>query len=364
MRMISEVAQESNKHDNVAVAQFKESYSWLDAQMSNDAPPVTKQLAEALVVADFPLYFARTLSRRVLDRYAYQTGSWKDYSIADTLPDYTQGDRFRFGETERLERRREKEEARATSFDEHDVHIAVEDYAKQLDFSRRILINDDLGAFDNFTQRLGDSARRFEDWFVSALYDNALTQATMVALGVTYAGVGRLTTANLAIGINAFLQRVDGGGNPIAVSPKYLVIPPILSLTANQILQSEKIAELATNGINPIRNSLQVRTDPYMAFAGANIPWYLFAAPTDIYTFPVVRLSGVPGPQLYAKAPDKLPMAVGGGLGAADWRLGSFLTGDIEIEIETTIGCRIDSLGALVGITDVNGFYYSSGTAP
>jgi len=58
------------------------------------------------------------------------------------------------------------------------------------------------------------------------------------------------------------------------------VIPPVLLMTANQILQSERIAELATNGINPLRGALQVRVDPYIAYTAPNIPWYLFAAPS------------------------------------------------------------------------------------
>ena len=67
---------------------------------------------------------------------------------------------------------------------------------------------------------------------------------------------------------------------------------------------------------------------------------------------------------LYAKAPDKMPMAMGGGLSTADWRAGSFLTGDIELMVETTLGQRIDDLSGLVGVTDANGVYYSSGTTP
>ena len=369
LRMIEEVARLHNKNDNSRCAQIREAYSYIDGVLDSiprdqQPEPAVGKLQEALVVGDFPLYFARTLSRAVYDRYGYRVGQWQDYTYADQLPDYTTGERFRFTEFDRPELRREKQEADAGYLDESRLTIAVEDYAKQIDFSHRILVNDDLGAFNNIAMKMGDSARRFEDFYVSALYDNALTQAALVALGANYSGTGRLTTANLAIGWNAFASRVDARGNNLQIVAAYLVIPPILRLTANQILQSEKIAELATNSINPLRGALQVREDPYIATAAPNVPWYLFAAPADVPGVSVVRMTGRPGPALYAKAPDKIPMTTAGGLGAANWRLGSFLTGDIELMVETTIGSRNDAAATLVGVTDANGIYYSSGTTP
>jgi len=127
---------------------------------------------------------------------------------------------------------------------------------------------------------------------------------------------------------------------------------------------SERIAELATNAKNVMRGRLEVREDPYITFVLPNVPWYLFADPNDVPAVSVVRRTGVTGPELFALAPDKVPMSAAGGLGTADWRAGSFLTGDIEIMVETCIGSRNDDLAALVGVTDVQGIYWSSGTTP
>lgn len=372
MRMIMEVARENVAHSGLAEAQanlmtarLSEAYQYFDSNLSRDGEtPHTDRLAEALVVADFPLYFARTLSRAVEDRYKYMQGQWRDYTKQDEVPDYTTAVRYRFSTFDRLEKRREKQEVRSGYIVEAQTAYSVEDYAKQLDFSNRILTNDDLGAFGDLVGEMGDSGRRFEDFFVSSLYDNALTQAALIALGALYSGTGRLTTANLAIAYNAFVQRLDARGNPLNLVPTYIVGHPILRLAANQILTSEKIAELATNGVNPLRGALQWREDPYITIAPPNIPWYLVAAPATLAAIRVVRQSGKPGIRVYTKAPDKVPMNVGGGLGTPDWRTGSFLTGDIELEVETTIGSRNDSTGALVGVSDANGIYYSSGTTP
>jgi hypothetical protein len=367
-----EFALEDNKRDNDRCQQIREAYQFVDNEMGwvERRGGVDAKLAEALTVGSFPTYFARTISRLAYDRYNYRRGQWRDYTYPDQLPDYSAGTRWRWTEFDRPVLRDAKAEAYAGYMYPEYVTVGVNDYAKQVDFSRRVLINDDLGQFNSIGMRMGDSARRFEDFFVSALYHNATTigGTGLIVAGANYYGTGALTTANLMIAWNAFAQRVDVRGNPLNIQPRYLVIPPILRLTANTILESERIAELATNAKNVLRGLLEVKEDPYITFTLPNVPWWLFADPNDVPGVSVVRRTGVAGPELFALAPDKVPMSAAGALGTADWRTGSFLTGDIELMIETCIGGRTDvqtSFGALLmGITDIQGVYLSVGTTP
>jgi len=204
LAMVLEVAQndvsenkrleESRKND--LVEELEEVYEYYDDVVSGASgwEPADARLHEALVVGHFPNYFARVLSRAVYDRYESMMSDWRDYCYMDTVPDYTVAERYQFSEFDRLERRVEKEEAYAGYIYEQTVRqLQVDDYAKQIDFSRRILVNDDLGAFNNIIDKMVDSARRFLDWYVSALYDNVTSQAAMVALGANYSGTGRLT---------------------------------------------------------------------------------------------------------------------------------------------------------------------------
>ena len=368
--MIMEFALEDNKGDNDRCQQIREAYQYMDGEMGwvERRGGVDAKLAEALTVGSFPTYFARTISRLAYDRYKYREGQWRDYTYPDQTPDYSTADRWRWSEFDRPVLRDEKAEAYCGFIYPELVQIGVDDYAKQVDFSRRILINDDLGQFNSIGQRMGDSARRFEDFYVSALYHNAVTTGVggLILAGANYYGTGALTTANLMIAWNAFAQRVDGRGNPLNIQPRFLVIPPVLRLTADTILQSERIAELATNATNVMRGRLEVREDPYITFVLPNVPWWLFADPADVPGVTVSRRTGVTGPELFALAPDKVPMSAAGALGTADWRTGSFLTGDIELMVETCIGGRTDvtAAPALVGITDIQGVYLSVGTTP
>lgn len=318
------------------------------------------QFQEAMTIAHFASYFTDALSRQFYADYNYMVGAWKNYTFADTAPDFREVKRFRMSEPGTLYKRREKAEAKATYVTETEINYGVEEFARQFDVSWQTILNDDLGKIKETPARMAKAAARFEDAFVSALYDNATTQATLAALGAPWAGTGRLTAANLAIGINAMMQRTDVNGNQMNINRIHLVVPPILRIQSRVILESILMAGVATNDKNVLRDFIAgVHVDPYIATAGANVPWYLFADPSEIPTVTVVRLEGVPGPWVYKKKSD---IEMISGTAPAPFTMGSFATGDIEYAVEDVIGGWDDT--SLVGLTDFRGFYYSSGTTP
>lgn len=315
---------------------------------------------ETMTTAHFDVYFADAISRAFLKDYMYQAGNWGTYTFPDTAPDFRDVDRFRMTEPGGLFLRREKAEAKATHIADSEVHYGVEEYARQFDVSWRTIMNDDLGKIRETPMRMLNAVRRFEDAFVSALYDNAATQAALVALGAAYSGTGRLTAANLAIGLNAMRTRADAAGNPIQINKIWLVIPPILEMQAQVILGSTLMAGVATNDKNVLPQFLAgYRVDPYIATAAPNIPWYLFADPSEIQGVPVARLQNWTGPLVSQKASD---IQVISGSAPAAFLMGSFATGDIEYMVNDVIG-GWDSV-TWVGVIDPNAVYYSSGTTP
>jgi hypothetical protein len=254
--------------------------------------------------------------------------------------------------------RREKSEPKATYITPTKIEYSVNEYAEQLDISWQALMNDDLGKIREAPQQLAMAAARFEDGFVSALYDNAVTQATLAGLGAPWSGTGRLTVANLAIGVNAMRTRTDAQGNLIAIKKIYLVIPPILEPQKDQILKDLiSYGGAASNILSSYIAGVYV--DPYIATAAPNVPWYLFADPMSIPAVSVARLAGFPDPWVYMKRSD-VELLMGNAPSA--FQMGSFATGDIEYAVEDIIGGWNDA--SYGGVTDFRGIYYSSGTTP
>lgn len=317
-----------------------------------------EEFKEAMTTAHFTAYFADALSRMFYRDYQYKVGAWTQYTYADTVPDFRDVARFRMSEPETLFPRREKAEAKATYVGETEINYGVEEFARQFDITWQTLLNDDLGKLAETPSRMARAAARFEDAFVSALYDNATTQATLAALGAPWSGTGRLTAENLAIGINAMMTRVDGAGNLMQVNGVHLVIPPLLAIQANVLLESALMPGTPNNDKNVLSRYIAgVHVDPYIATAAPNVPWYLFASPSEIPAVTVARLNGIGGPWTYMKASD---IRMVSGSAPAQFLMGSFATGDIEFAVEDIIGGWDDA--AYVGVTDFRGIYYSSGT--
>jgi hypothetical protein len=315
-----------------------------------------KAMAETQTTQHFPNYFADALSRAFYPDYAYDVGSWTNYTYPDTAPDFRDVSRFRMSEPGTLYQRREKQQAAATHLEETEINYGVEAYARQFDVSWQTLQNDDLGKIAETPMRMANAARRWLDAWVSALYDNATTQAAMVALGAVYSGTGRLTAANLAIGLNAMMQRTDAQGNQMNINRVHLVIPKVLQIQAADILQD--LLSYGGAGSNVLGQFVaSVQVDPYIGFTSPDVPWYLFADPMEVPTVTVARLQGWPGPVVSRKLSD---IEILTGSAPAAYRLGDFATGNIEFMVEDIVGGWDDA--TYVGVTDFRGLYYSSGT--
>jgi hypothetical protein len=354
---LQEVAEADRGTGSIAEAELNERLKAMETLQRDFMRMDGVQFSEAMTTAHFTTYFGTALSRAFYDAYEYQHGSWPRYTYADIAPDFRDVSRGRMSQPGTLYLRREKEESKATHVEDLWINYGVQEYSRQFDISWQTILNDDLGEIKRTPERMAIAARRFEDGFVSALYDNATTQAALVALGAVYAGTGRLTAANLAIGLNAMLQRVDTGGEPVQVSNIYLVIPPVLQIQAADILRD--LLQYGGAGGNVLASFVAgVFVDPYIT-VGAGTPWYLFAAPGEIPTVTVVRLNGWPGPVVAMKRSNFELIT---GSAPAALLMGSIETGDIEYQVLDVIGGWDDA--TYVGVTDFCGIYYSSGTTP
>jgi len=314
------------------------------------------QFNETMTRGMFATYFSNALSRKFYDDYQYDVGGWRDYTYADTAPDFRNVERNRMSEPGTLYKRRDKQQVSATYIANTQIEYGVEEYGRQFDVSWQTIHNDDLGKIAETPTRMVNAARRWLDAWVSALYDNATTQAAMIALGVVYGGTGRLTAANLAIGLNAMMQRTDVNGNQMNINKIWLVIPKVLQIQAADILKD--LLAYGGAGGNVLGEFVAgVRVDPYIGFAGANVPWYLFADPSEVPTVTVARMNGWPGPIAAMKRSD---IQLISGTAPRAFQMGDFHTGDIEFMVNDVIGGWDDA--TYVGVTDFRGLYYSSGT--
>ena len=316
------------------------------------------EFAETMTRGHFASYFGTALSRRFYKDYQYDASNWTAYTYPDETPDFRKVERHRMSEPGTLYKRGDKGQVAATHIQDTKIEYGVDEFGRQFDVSWQTIMNDDLGKIKETPQRMAKAARRWLDEWVVALYDNAASQAALIALGALFAGTGRLTAANLAVGLNAMMQRTDAQGNQMNLNKVWLVIPKVLQIAAAQILK-DLLSYGGPNGnvLNEFVAGIVV--EPYIDFTAPNVPWYLFADPSEVPTVTVARMQGWPGPVVSQKRSD---IQVLQGSAPSAFTMGDFHTGNIEYMVNDVIGGWDHA--DYVGITDFRGIYYSSGTTP
>jgi hypothetical protein len=190
-------------------------------------------------------------------------------------------------------------------------------FARMLGLDERDLKNDDAGALASASTRLGRGAAlalndRFwsvflnNSSFFSSGNSNVITGASSVLSGGT--GLGALNLADAQ-----FRTLTDPDGKPMAVTPKILLVPTALRVSALTLMGSTltigtTTANAPLPATNPWASAFTVVSSPYMqnsTYTGySTTAWYLLADPNEMPVIEVVFVDGVDTPQIESEAAD------------------------------------------------------------
>lgn len=324
----------------------------------------SEKFAEVMTSGDFTYAIQEFVQRKALPGYQRKMFNFEPLVKMDTVPNYMLVTRYqnRCG-VDDLELVTEKGQPRPGSVqDATKRQWRVHRWEKQYDLSHEALVNDDIGYFEDMARLMGESARRSLEKFVSRMYTNAVSIAALTALGALYSQNGRLTTARISEARMAYNQRTDACSEPINARLGYVVIHSGLEDTMKQILASEKVAELATNAANIVRDT-QYIVDPYITGTAPNLPWWAFSSQeSGIVPFVLARRAGMPGPEIRRKITDSVvATSLLGGSTPVSPIWGDFETGNIVLKVVDVWGTYVGGAGN-GNYVDVRGGYYSSGT--
>jgi hypothetical protein len=348
--------------------QVRSMFSEIDNQLSAVTPTSTSnRLREVMTSADFTYAIEEFVRRELVPGYERKRFNFEPLVKPRQNVNYLEHTDYqdRAG-VDDLELVGEKGQARPGSRDDavkrpHRVY----QWKKQYDFSHQALVNDDLQYFSDQAEKMGQAARRSLEKYVSRMYTNATSIARLVAAGALYSQNGRLTSTRISEARMAFNQRVDARNEPINARLAYIVGHSGLADTALQIQNSELVPELATNAANVVRDNWEWIEDPYITGTAPSLPWYGFSdyRENNVIPFILSRLPLFPGPVIARKRSDieSVTSILGPGRPVAPI-FGDFENGDIVLMVFDVWGTYIDETEG--NLYDINGAYYSSGTAP
>lgn len=247
--------------------------------------------------SDFPIVVSNAANKSLLGAYRAAESPLKTLGRQRNLPNFKESTALRLGGMGRLEELSEHGEITATSRGENGEKMSLKTFARRFDLSRKLLIDDDKGAFGDITAALGTAAAQTEaDLLVSLIVDNpAMSDGTSVfatARG-NLTNPGTLDEAGLSDARLALRQRKDlDGVTLISATPRYLLVGPEIETDAEKLLAT--IQATTTSDVNPFGGKLQLLVEPRLA----GNDFYVFADPGRLPGFAYGYLSGQPGPQI------------------------------------------------------------------
>lgn len=183
---------------------------------------------------------------------------------------------------------------------------AVKTFGRIFGITRQMLKNDDLGAFMDIPRMIGrGAALSLEDAFWTLVLAN--TGSFFVAGNANYisGAATALSSAALAKAVETFRKQTDPDGHPIKLTPKFLVVPPELESTADELYVARNLVYGGSDAAKqPDANTHAGKYAPQVSSYLSNssytgysaTAWYLWGDPADIPAFGIAYLDGQENP--------------------------------------------------------------------
>ena len=255
-----------------------------------------------------PGILSNVANKKLLQSYEAQPIIATKLCSTGDLNDFKENDRFRLTDVGDLLPIAADGEIKDGGIIEESAKNQLDTYGKKFCLTRKMIINDDLGAFMKVPTAMGNRAARLIDQlFFSRLLANPV-QADGKALfssahkNILGGASSALSAESLKKAIQLFLDQVDADGQPISVEPRYLLVPTALKHQAIELTKGATLIMSGTdNAVRPALNvladeHLQVVSSPYLgnsAYEGnSQTGWYLFGDPKTIDTWEIGFLKG------------------------------------------------------------------------
>ena len=178
---------------------------------------------------------------------------------------------------------------------------AVQTFARQIQFTRQALVNDDLGAFDQARLVAGAVVATEAAEFVSMFATNGAGWGPTLSDGLplfhaTHNNVSTGTpgTGGISEGRRVMRGQTDARGNIIGAAPAIILVGPAGETMAEQAISEMSLA-VGESSRPVFSGKLSLAVEPRLS----GMPWFLFASPLQLPALAMVTLQGTNGqPQI------------------------------------------------------------------
>jgi ribosomal protein S4 len=282
--------------------------------MKLDGIPVPRgfdndSIRAAFSTVSLPGILSNVAHKKLLQSFKAQPVIATKLCSSGDLNDFKENDRFRLTDVGDLLPVAADGEIKDGGLVEETAKNQLDTYGKKFCLTRKMIINDDLGAFMKVPTAMGNRAARLIDQlFFSRLLSNPVQSDNKALFHTAHKNLisgatSALGSDSLKKAIQLFLDQVDADGQPISVEPKYLLVPTALKHLAIELTQGATLVMSGGNdntvrpAINVIADeNLQVVSSPYLgnaAYTGSSqTGWYLWGNPQTVDSWEIGYLKG------------------------------------------------------------------------
>ena len=263
----------------------------------------------AFSTVSLPGILSNVANKKLLQAYNAQPIIATRLCTTGDLTDFKENQRFRLTDIGDLQPVGADGEIKDGGVGEEMATNQLDTYAKKFCLTRKMIINDDLGAFLKVPTSMGNRAARLVDqlFFKRLLANPSGTDGNKL---FSAAHKNLLTGANSALsadslkkGIQLFMDQTFADGQPISVEPSILLVPTALKFLATELTKGATFMMSGgdQNVVKPTINviadqNLNVVSSPYLGNAkypgSSEASWYLFGKPGTVDTFEIGYLKG------------------------------------------------------------------------
>lgn len=249
--------------------------------------------------SDFPDLLTGTGNRVLMDAYEVYQSPLKKIAREGSAKDFRPMSNLRLSEMPKLLLVNEHGEVTQGTRGESKQTYSIATYARIFSLTRQAIINDDLGAFTDWSRAMGEASANFEADFLAALVFgdganladgyalfNAANHANKAASGTD------ITIPALGAGRQAMRdQKGLDGTTPVNASPRFLLVGSAKETVAEQNISVLNPSQ-ASNA-NPFSGRLELLVEPRMT----GNSWRLFTDPKQLAVLEYAYLADAAGPQ-------------------------------------------------------------------
>ena len=254
----------------------------LNGEKGNSYSP-SEAIKRAIATTDYPTLLNSTIERSIRRTYEALPAEWKNIARQTTAKDFREKTGIAVdGKVTFEEIAQGGEYKHSLLLTDDSAKIKLKTYGRMIKITRQAIINDDLDVFGKLPELLARGAANFQADKVWGLILNNAKTPDGVAIFHTathgnLAGAGAvISETTLAAARTAMYKQKTPAGEIMGISPKFLIVPIELLVTAEKLMSS--ILASAANDVNTMAGKFTIMTNPRLTNAQN---WYMAADPAS-----------------------------------------------------------------------------------